>query len=553
MKNSARFRGALMASLLPFFSLTVNAQWSSSTGQVFLTNSSDNVGIGTTPTGFKLDVRGDINMTNGAALRIGGIKILSYQPGSIYGLYLGEDAGRFNTTGQVNTFLGTSAGASNTTGSNNTFVGGSAGASTDIGYFNTMVGAGCGVTNVNGSFNTYTGTAAARYGTGSNNCAYGANALHSLQYGDGNSVFGSSAGQGNGTPSGSGSKNTLIGVHAGYYLRDGWYNVVLGADAGTSFNVRDENYNTFIGAQTAGDGSSNTFLGFNAHGTGTLTNSAAFGANAEVNTSNTMVLGDLSTTVVIGNIGQTGSSYELEVYGEAYLSSGTLWLTSDQRFKKDIHPYNGAMGIINKLNPVEYFYNTDQYPSRKFSDRQQIGFIAQELEQVLPDMVKTNADGYKAVNYYPLFGVLTQGLKEQYTDLSNTKKEMDVLKAENQQLSSELAELKQRLDAMENGKITGTGTASDNTQGQPTAKLEQNEPNPFTESTTLRYFVPQGTQGAKIIIRSENTTEVTTFDIQYTGHGSLVVSGNTLKPGIYTSELYINGKLVDMKKMLMVK
>src|SRR5690606_33090994 len=65
-----------------------------------------------------------------------------------------------------------------------------------------------------------------------------------------------------------------------------------------------------------------------------------------------------------------------------------VYVGSDKRLKKDIKPLGNGISIIQKLTPVSYYYDTDKYPYVGFDDRLAYGFIADDLEKVLPEMVK---------------------------------------------------------------------------------------------------------------------------------------------------------------------
>jgi hypothetical protein len=92
-------------------------------------------------------------------------------------------------------------------------------------------------------------------------------------------------------------------------------------------------------------------------------------------------------------------------------SSGTLSATvftslSDRTQKEDIRPIENAIGIVNQLTGVRYNWknNTNQ-PS--------IGLIAQDVEEVIPEVVVEMADGLKSVSYGNIVAVLIEAIKEQ--------------------------------------------------------------------------------------------------------------------------------------------
>jgi hypothetical protein len=100
---------------------------------------------------------------------------------------------------------------------------------------------------------------------------------------------------------------------------------------------------------------------------------------------------------------------------------------SDRRFKKDITPFGPVLGPLTALQPVHYFWRAAEFPSQNFGESRTYGLIAQDAEQVLPEIVVTGADGFKAVDYSKLPLLTIQAVKE--------------LKAENDALKHRVAEL----------------------------------------------------------------------------------------------------------------
>jgi hypothetical protein len=78
-------------------------------------------------------------------------------------------------------------------------------------------------------------------------------------------------------------------------------------------------------------------------------------------------------------------------------STGAL-LTSDRRFKKDIENIPNSLELVRKIQGTKYHFNQESFPDRNFASGQQYGFIAQELEQVIPEVTVLNSDGYYAGN-----------------------------------------------------------------------------------------------------------------------------------------------------------
>jgi len=117
--------------------------------------------------------------------------------------------------------------------------------------------------------------------------------------------------------------------------------------------------------------------------------------------------------------GNTGSNID---------SFGGNEFPSDLRLKQDISGIGDALSGILALKGVTYRYNTAKYPELGLSDQPQIGFLAQELEQVYPEVVVTRKDGFKAVNYALLVPVLVEAIKQQQAMIEDLQNQVKALK-----------------------------------------------------------------------------------------------------------------------------
>jgi hypothetical protein len=132
-------------------------------------------------------------------------------------------------------------------------------------------------------------------------------------------------------------------------------------------------------------------------------------------------------------IGTSTPGYKLDVNGTAYRTGS--WSGSDARWKKNVQPVTHALDKVTHLQGVTYDWRRDEFPDRSFDEGTQLGFLAQEVEKVVPEAVHTDAHGYKAVAYEKLAAVLAEGVKEQQTEIQS-------LKAENVALKKDVTELK---------------------------------------------------------------------------------------------------------------
>ena len=90
---------------------------------------------------------------------------------------------------------------------------------------------------------------------------------------------------------------------------------------------------------------------------------------------------------------------------------GTLTETSDKNLKTNIATIENAVDIVNKLRGVNFNWINDGKPS--------MGLIAQEVEEVIPELVKTETDGTKTLHYTAMIGLLIEAVKELSDRLDN--------------------------------------------------------------------------------------------------------------------------------------
>jgi hypothetical protein len=101
---------------------------------------------------------------------------------------------------------------------------------------------------------------------------------------------------------------------------------------------------------------------------------------------------------------------------------------SDIRLKENIKPLENSLEKVMRMRGVEYDWKegTDEYETTKL--RHDIGFIAQEIEDVVPDLVRAGEDGYLAVRDRGIPALLLEAIKELKAELDETKKELKELK-----------------------------------------------------------------------------------------------------------------------------
>ncbi|HEY3414352.1 MAG TPA: tail fiber domain-containing protein [Armatimonadota bacterium] len=99
-------------------------------------------------------------------------------------------------------------------------------------------------------------------------------------------------------------------------------------------------------------------------------------------------------------------------------------LASDARFKNNIHTIANGLESVLSLRGVTFDWNNVAFPEKGFAKGSQIGFVAQEVEKVLPGVVENGPDGYKSVAYQNIVPVLVEAIKAQQTRIDRLEQEI---------------------------------------------------------------------------------------------------------------------------------
>lgn len=133
------------------------------------------------------------------------------------------------------------------------------------------------------------------------------------------------------------------------------------------------------------------------------------------------------------------------IFGNGFSGGTTNWLNvSDEMFKSNITPLENALDIVSSLNPKSYEMNTDQFPTLNFNPGLNYGFVAQEVQQVLPTLVKegvipitsSESRGQQenqenvtalAMDYVSLIPILTKAIQEQQEQIETLEQRIEAL------------------------------------------------------------------------------------------------------------------------------
>ncbi len=195
--------------------------------------------------------------------------------------------------------------------------------------------------------------------------------------------------------------------------------VRLGDTGGNSqFWDMEELGDNTLQVQYTGNGQAGTFL-FGVDGVlaAPVFQAADTGGNGQVWTIEELADNNLEI-FYSGNPGPEVPTYVFGVNGT--LSVPTLVQTSDAKYKENIAPLSHALDTINALEGISFTW--------KDSGRESIGFVAQDIEQVVPQLVHTGSDGSKAVEYSKVVAILVEALKEQQILINDQAHELKVIR-----------------------------------------------------------------------------------------------------------------------------
>ena len=447
---------------------------------------------------------------------------------------LGFQALYFNTYARGNTAVGSQSLYSTTTGTDNTAIGFKSLYNSTTAYQNVALGMASLFFNTTGVKNTATGTEALFHNTtGTFNTAIGYDALYYNTIGSSNTAIGIGAFDFND----GGSYNTGIGIATLANTTNSQYNTDVGHNAGYSY---DNGYNNvFIGAYTDVNGAG-------------YYNVISIGQGTVCTTPSQVTMGNPAT-----------GSYR------AYAGWSNI---SDGRYKKNVKENVPGLSFINKLKPVTYnldatgldnFLNKNRTKENQLSEQGkaimdkalkekekviQTGFVAQDVEKAAKeigydfsgvDAAKNENDIY-GLKYAEFVVPLVKAVQELSGQNEELKKQNEAQQKINDHLQQEIDELKAMINAPSSTEISS-------------ALLDQNVPNPVTKNTVIGYSIPMQSKNAKISITDEAGRIQKEIYMIKSGRGSLNIDTSSLAAGTYNYSLYINGKLIDTRKMVIVK
>lgn len=301
--------------------------------------------------------------------------------------FFGNSAGASATSASYSNFFGYTAGLGATNATESNFFGDTAGYQATHAVFSNFFGTGAGQNATNASNSNFFGNGAGYFSSGaSHSNFFGQEAGEAATNATYANFFGACAG----CNAANASNSNFLGQNAGFGAANASNSIFIGQSAGNSDTVNNtgsaDDFSILIGKSTS---------------TGGFKNSIALGGSAANTASNQFMIG--STTRPIDSTRINGSAST-----QCTITTGTgIACTSDQRLKTDIVDLGSdTLDKLAGVRTVTFNWLADP------DGPTQVGFLAQNLEGIFPELVSTDSDGYKSVYYAQMAPILTEAVKE---------------------------------------------------------------------------------------------------------------------------------------------
>lgn len=216
-----------------------------------------------------------------------------------------------------------------------------------------------------------------------------------------------------------GAQNTASGLYA--MVAGGSFNTALGVGSfAAGSNAKASHLGAFVWSDFTSSGTE-----FASTGIDQFVVRASGGVGINTNNPAGFALNVNGTAKFSGNITVVSTTY-----------------TSDARFKKNVVDLNNPLDALLNLHGVAYEWDREKFADQHFASGKQLGFLAQEVEAIFPELIVTDAKGYKSVNYVGMIPVAVEAIKAQQKQIELLKKISDAAQKEN-------AELRARLERIE--------------------------------------------------------------------------------------------------------
>jgi hypothetical protein len=281
---------------------------------------------------------------------------------------------------------------------------------------------------------------------------------------------------------------------------------------------------------------------------------------------------------IMGEASGSGTTFPGYFTGTIYVNGTTY--PSDSILKENVNDLGSCLEIIGQLRPKTYNYRFNDFPQLNLPHGLNFGLLAQNLENVLPELVqdivhpaKFDSIGneispsilFKGINYNSLIPFLLGGIQEQQAQISNLQQQItnqtptDLVPLQNQvqllqnQLNLFQEQLSQCCQTTQPNLDPVFRIENPTATAIEQAMLLQNAPNPFNQNTSIGFYLPDGASDALIKILSSTGQELRVYHLAGVGYGKININGGNLAAGNYFYTLQLSGSVIDTKTMILTK
>ncbi|MEN8250552.1 MAG: tail fiber domain-containing protein [Bacteroidota bacterium] len=233
------------------------------------------------------------------------------------------------------------------------------------------------------------------------------------------------------------------------------------------------------------------------------------------------------------------SSYQFNyIYGKYIYQNGSQ-VTSDLRLKENIRDLPNSLEKLKSIRGVKFDFispeesetNQARKDEMEYMDKNRYGFIAQEIMEIFPDLVKYDEeiDQY-SVDYMGIIPILVESVKEQQGIIESLQNQINTISLK--------------------GTLKSTSVSTSDPSNPDISELFQNAPNPFNEVTTIRYTLDEEVTSAFIYLYDMTGKQLKSFEL-HTGTGEISIFGGELESGMYIYCMIADGIIIAQKQMIL--
>ncbi len=270
------------------------------------------------------------------------------------------------------------------------------------------------------------------------------------------------------------------------------------------------------------------------------------------------IAGTVGTTRIFEFISQLNNTLLLSPAFRFYsdVKANSFVVVSDGRFKEDVKTLEGSAEGLSLLSPVRYSLTAQNAEAgdtpRTFSTdsadeadevveesplapdpRTRFGFIAQEVQEIFPELVIEDADGTLGIDYTGFIPLLVDALGTLQRRVEEQQEIIDALSSSGQ------------------GRQLAPSAGVRDLLIEAGAEVAQNTPNPFSASTRIACNVPVSVSEAVLFVYDLQGQQRLHIPVTERGESEIVIEGSTLTPGMYIYTLIADGVEIGSKRMIL--